>query len=115
MNESSQAPARRSIWPALLLWLSPWALYLGCVLVTLVGANGSRRWFGWLHPVTKNDVLLSLALIVVLWWAVARLLIGLRLKQVWFACVAGVLELPVALLVYVFWAVGMIGGPINPG
>jgi hypothetical protein len=77
--------------------------------------NLESRGFGWLHPLTKNEVLRIFAFLIVLLWFAARVMVAVRRRDLLLVGAVSVLELPFAFLVYLFWAVGMIGGPINPG
>ena len=68
-----------------------------------------------MRGMVKDVVLLTLALVVVLLWLVSRIAITILCRSPLPATGAALLELPLAFVVYLFWVIGMIGGPINPG
>jgi hypothetical protein len=115
MNARAETANPESGWRLPALWLAPWAFYLSSVVVTLGASYFGGRGFGWLLPLTKNEVLGVLATVVILLWLSARIVVVVKSKSAALAFAVSLLELPFAFLVYLFWAVGMIGGPINPG
>ncbi len=115
MSIENPDPTRKRRWRHIALWIGPWAFYLAMVVGTLIVEEVSRRGFGWLRVVVRNDVLQVLAVIVVAQWLAARVALGFLRKSALLAGAVTLLELPFAAVVYMFWAVGMIGGPINPG
>lgn len=115
MTPATAIPPVSRRWKIPALWLAPWTFYLSAVIVTLAAANLDGRGFGWLRPLEKDEVLRVLAGMVVVLWITTRVVVAAKSKSVWLVAALTVIELPFAFVVYLFWAIGMIGGPINPG
>jgi hypothetical protein len=102
-------------WKALAFWIAPWVLYLVLAAVTVAAAKLSDHGFWWLHLLVKKDVLVSLAVVIVLFWLIVRFLLAVKSTNRILVSLAMLAELPVAFVVYVVWVFSMIGGPTNPG
>ena len=112
LTRTSQSIVR---WHLPAMWLAPWALYLSSVAATIAASYFGERGTGWLLTLTKDGIILTLAILVGLLWLACRVAVVVVCRSPLPAIAGAVLELPLAFLVFLFWAVGMIGGPINPG
>jgi hypothetical protein len=104
----------------ILLAVLPWFWCFIFVTLTLLVANIHHPAISWLSPLTRNLLLNPLAISVVALWITSRIILIVRGKNnLWqraaIAFGVGLLELGLGFIIYLFWAVGMIGGPINPG
>ena len=98
----------------------PWVLFLGFVFITVVGENSPLRGTAQISWMTRGQTPLYLFILMGITCLVCRIWLGalLRLsiveRSVSLTGLA-IVEVAIVFLILVFWAVGMIGGPINPG
>lgn len=101
--------------PWVALWLLPWVLFVPLAITTVIAANVSAPELSWLRPFARNEVYNVLGGLVAVVWLGIRGFFVITNKARWLVVFVAVFELPLAFFVFLFWAVGMIGGPINPG
>jgi hypothetical protein len=98
----------------------PWIIYLGFVIVTVVGENSPLRGTAQISWMTRGQMPLYLFIFIGCVYLVCRVWLGTLLEWPIFQRIGGliglaIIEAGVVFVVFLFWAVGMIGGPINPG
>lgn len=98
----------------------PWIFYLGFAGSTLIIENVLPHGSDILNSVLMSRIALYLLIGMGVFWIACRA--WLCFHQSWsiFSKIAAfigmvLIETAIAFVVYVFWTVGMIGGPINPG
>jgi hypothetical protein len=104
----------------IILSLLPWLWCFIVVTLTLLATNIHHPAISWLSPITRNALIKPLAISVVALWITSRVVLITRARnnfgqRATIAFGIGLLEVGVGFIIYLFWAVGMIGGPINPG
>jgi len=90
------------------------------VTITLAAANIHHPAISWLRPLTRNEIIKPLAISVIALWGISRIALALQKRQdfgerAMLLVAISIFEILAGFIVFLFWAVGMIGGPINPG
>jgi hypothetical protein len=116
MPANTQVHINLDRWKTRALWVSFWVFYVITIVITEAAANLRGRGFGWLRILDRSWAFNILPVITVMLWISTRIALWARSESRWltFGVVAAV-ELPVVFVVYIFWILSMIGGPINPG
>lgn len=112
MGENSP-PADQWIFRWIALWFLPWVLFIAFAIITAV-ANVSTSEFSLLRPIARNEVYCVLGGLVAMLWLGVRGFFVITNRARWLVVFVALVELPLAFLVFLVWAFGMIG-PINPG
>ena len=100
--------------------LTPWIPYLAFVVITVVAENSPLRGNSQIRWMTRGHTPIYFFSAMAVIYLACRIWLGSLLRWPLFQRITGIIglgvvEAGVVFVVFLFWAVGMIGGPINPG
>ena len=101
-------------------WILPWAYCFIFLVVTLLIRNIRSSFISRLEFLTRDSVLLSIIISILIIWILSRILIvqkmegAISYKIFSIACTA-IVEVMIGFFIFIVWVIGMIGGPINHG